>query len=147
MSSLIANEVKTNMCSITVKFFIVLTTFVYCSHLTDTTLITTITDCSTQLFVILLTTATLCSYATCHKTASITTELLIALSCPFILLEKSTATVCICAFSHMSFPHAYCCCFRCSIYLVVCICVRSLMLHLCYPSLSYSYGCYNCFIY
>ena len=45
MSSLIANQVK-KICR--------------CSHLTDTTLIITISACSTQLFVILLTTATLC---------------------------------------------------------------------------------------
>ena len=40
------------------------------------------------------------------------------------LLEKSTAAVCICAFSYMSFTHACRCCFRCSIYLLVCICVH-----------------------
>ena len=38
------------------------------------------------------------------------------------LLKKSTATVC--AFPYMYFPHAYCCWFRCSIYLLVCICVH-----------------------
>ena len=42
------------------------------------------------------------------------------------LLGKSTSTVCICTFSYMSFPHDYCCCFRCSMYLLVCtsICVH-----------------------
>ena len=42
------------------------------------------------------------------------------------VLEKSIATVYVCAFSYMSFPHAYCCCFSCSIYLLVCmnICVH-----------------------
>ena len=40
------------------------------------------------------------------------------------LLEKSTATVCICSFSYMSFLHAYCCWFRCSIAVrLCCICV------------------------
>ena len=60
MSSLIGNQVKTYMCSILVKFYIVLSLLLcHCSHLTDTTLIITITACLTQLFVILLTTATL----------------------------------------------------------------------------------------
>ena len=42
------------------------------------------------------------------------------------LLAKSIATVYACAFSYMSLHHAYCCCYSCSIYLVVCmnICVH-----------------------
>ena len=55
------------------------------------------------------------------------------------LLEKSFAIVCICAFSCMSLPHAYCCWIRCLMYLIVgmylCIHYRSFMLPLCYSSL------------
>ena len=38
------------------------------------------------------------------------------------LLEEST--VCKCAFSYMSLPHDNCCCLRCSMHLLVCICVH-----------------------
>ena len=41
------------------------------------------------------------------------------------LLENSIATACICAFSHLSFLHAYCCWFRCSMNLLVCICIHT----------------------
>ena len=56
ISSLIANQVKTNMCSDSVKLSLSLSLLLFhCSHLTETT----ITACSTQLFAILLTNATL----------------------------------------------------------------------------------------
>ena len=42
------------------------------------------------------------------------------------LQEKSTATVFICAFSYMSFPHAYCCYFRRSMDFLVCVCITHL---------------------
>ena len=106
----------------------------HCSHLTDATIIIKTTVCPAQLFTILVKT----SHATCHKTAWITTDyrlLCLALleSNTFSLLKdlemkgscsrhlvKFIAT-CISAFSYMSFPNNYCCWFRCSIYLLVCI--------------------------
>ena len=59
MSSLIANQVKINMCLVSLKnslFFALL--LCDCSHLMETTVIITITACLTQLFAIQLTTAT-----------------------------------------------------------------------------------------
>ena len=40
------------------------------------------------------------------------------------LLEKSAATLCTYEFSYVPFLHAYCCWFRCSMYLLACICVH-----------------------
>ena len=54
MSSLIANQVKTNMCLVSIKPSLLS----HCSHLTDTTIIIAITARPAQLFAILLTTAT-----------------------------------------------------------------------------------------
>ena len=140
----------------------------HCSHFTDTTLVITLNARSTQLFVILLTTATLFvhtqlvsrllqSQLNCWSLYlallltnpfSLTNVLEMEGSCSLVL-ESSIATVYVWAFSYMSSPHAYCCCFSCSIYLLVCMCTRwcSLMLHLYFPSLSYSYRCYCLVIY
>ena len=86
MGSFIANQVKTTMCSVSVKLFIVHTTFESLftrnwyntnnntKYLFNTTISYSPHNCNS-----------FCSHATCVKTASITTELLIALSCPFIV--------------------------------------------------------------
>ena len=51
------NQVKTNMYLIPLKNFSLFALLLcHCSHLTDTTIIITITACSTQLFAILFTT-------------------------------------------------------------------------------------------
>ena len=79
----------------------------------------------TRLFVNLLATffesANLYSLAL-YSTFSLTNVLAIE-GFSFRLLEKSYATVCICAFSYVPFPHAYCCWFRCSINLLEWFCV------------------------
>ena len=113
----------------------------HCSHLTDTTIIIT-TACPTQLFAILLPTATVLLELDRQLITSLLELQLTDWSLYLVflyahtfslqniikveysrsrLLEKSIATVCICAFSYMSFPHAYCCWFRCSMYLLMCI--------------------------
>ena len=113
MSSLIANQVKTNNCS----------------HLTDTTIIITITACPIHLFAILLTTATVLLLFLEHHMQLVTRLLELQLTHLTLLytqnslqdilkvegsrsrlLETSIATACICAFSHLSVPHACCCC-------------------------------------
>ena len=116
----------------------------HCSQLTDTTIIITITASPTQQFTILCTTATV--FLELHtqfvnrllesqltdwplyfaflylNTFSLTSFLEMEDSC-FCLLEKTAATVCICAFSYVYFHHAYCCWYRFSMYLLVCVCV------------------------
>ena len=123
MTSLIANQVQTNMCSVSVKHFIVLTTFApvftlnwynYNNNL--------LVQHNYSLF---------CSQPFCKhctytldlqnrdlQTRNHNTRLTDYNWLTFIflrLLEKSTATFCICAFSH----HAYCSCFRFAMYLLV----------------------------
>ena len=103
----------------------------HCSHLTDTITILIIIACPT----FCRSSATLLlEPTTCHKSAWIATDWLIALICPFIvqhiwskenewfLFLKWKVLVLafyrsICAFSYMSFAHVYCCWFRCSMYL------------------------------
>ena len=59
MSSLIQYHVKTNMCFVSIKLFLLFSLLLcYYSHLTDTTITITITTCPIQLFAILLTIAT-----------------------------------------------------------------------------------------
>ena len=62
-------------------------------------------------------------------------------------LEKSTAAVCICTFSYMSFPHAYVFDVFIGVYEYLCTHCCSFILCLRYPSLSYSYRWYCWFTY
>ena len=57
MCSLIANQLKTNICSVSLKNFLLFALLLsHCSYLTDTIIIIIVTACATQLFAILLTT-------------------------------------------------------------------------------------------
>ena len=116
----------------------------HCSHLTNTTLIITITVCPTTIRHSAHSRNCLVrsSHATWHKTAYITTDcypLYLPLLYTYVfrlqnglnvegswscLLEISNAKACVCAFSYQLFPHTYCCWFRCSMYLLGCICVH-----------------------
>ena len=58
MSSLIANQTKTNMCSVSLKETLYCLHYLCATLLADTTILTTITACTIHLFAILLTTAT-----------------------------------------------------------------------------------------
>ena len=95
MSSLIVNKVKTNMCSVSVKLFIFHTTFVplftlnrynnnYNNNLLSSLLIAAYNLVISSALIRYSSHTTirysvhnrnsLCSHATCHKTASITTD-------------------------------------------------------------------------
>ena len=59
MSSLVANQVKSNMSLVSFKSSLLFALLLsHCPHLTDSTIIITNTACPTQLFAILLTTVT-----------------------------------------------------------------------------------------
>ena len=59
MSTIIANQVKINLCLVSLKNSLLFALFLcHRSHLTDTTIIIIITACTIQLFAIMLTTAT-----------------------------------------------------------------------------------------
>ena len=69
------------MCFVLVKFFIFLTTFLcHCSHITDTTIIITITAYSTQPFTTCSQLQLFCSHGTSHKGDWIPTD-----CCPLCL--------------------------------------------------------------
>ena len=146
MSSLIANQViKQIYVLVSVKLFIVLTTFVplftlnwYNTNYNNNCLPATTIRHSAHSRNCLVRS----SHATWHKTAYITTDcypLYLPLLYTYVfrlqnglnvegswscLLEISNAKACVCAFSYQLFPHTYCCWFRCSMYLLGCICVH-----------------------
>ena len=118
----------------------------HCSLLTDTAIIITTTACLKQLFATLFTIAIVrTSHETCHKTAWITTDLLIALSCLFICaylqptkcsqIGRFTISLSrdiyrgrlyICILIHV-FPKDCCCLFRSTMYLLMWIWVHILL--------------------
>ena len=114
----------------------------HCSLLADTTIIIIATACPTHLFAYnrncfvhtqlvtrlfeLQLNWFIASLVFLYSNTFNLTNVLETEGCCSRLLEKSTATVCICAFSYMFVPHAYCCWFGFSMYtltLAPCICV------------------------
>ena len=123
MSSLIANQVKTNVCFVSIislLFSLYLFTLNWCNnnYSYNNRHNFSLFCLQPQLF---------CSHSTSHKNDWIFTDSLPAFSCLFIYArlqsaersqcrrfaflppQKSTVTACMCEFSWLSIPHACCC--------------------------------------